>query len=96
MPSTSTNKINNKINKDLKTIELPKVTLPKKYMTASMPTRGAYHSEETLYQAYHYNYEGYCLNSDENLLLSQPLPDTVKIVNEKPNIGKKDSYWLGW
>lgn len=76
--------------------ELPKVTVPQRYMTASMPTRGAYHSEKMLLHHAYPNDEGYFINSDERLLISQPLPDTVRIVNEKPNIGKKDSCWLGW
>lgn len=70
----------------------PKITVPKKYLTSSMPTRGSYHGEDSVYnQPVYYN-----SNSTDETLISQPLPNTVKIMNEKSNLHKKDSFWLGW
>lgn len=66
-----------------------------------MPTRGSQIIEKNLqnyYKQQEKDHHGYYFNSnttDENLLLSQPLPDTVKIVNEKPSSNKKDSVLLG-
>lgn len=68
----------------------PKMTVPKKYLTSSMPTRGSYHGDNPLYNVYRNS------NSTDETLISQPLPNTVKIIDEKSNLHKKDSFWLGW
>lgn len=68
------------------------MTLPKKYLTSSMPTRGSYHGENPLDNQHVY----YNSNSTDETLISQPLPNTVKIIDEKSNFHKKDSVWLGW
>lgn len=78
------------------------MTIPRQYTISSMPTRGSQVIEKNLqnyYKQQEKDHHGYYFNSnttDENLLLSQPLPDTVKIVNEKPSSNKKDSVLLGW
>jgi hypothetical protein len=78
----------------------PKMTMSRQYTTASMPTRGLYSNETSLQQQYETNHHGYYYFMDnatnEDLLISQPLPNTVKIVNEKPTSNKKDSVLLGW
>lgn len=65
--------------------------IPQKYTT--MPPRATYYSEKgiyNLYQQYRNN------NTDETLVISQPLPNTVKIINEKVPSRKTDSFWWGW
>ncbi|OBZ83552.1 hypothetical protein A0J61_08401 [Choanephora cucurbitarum] len=34
--------------------------------------------------------------SDESLLVTQPSPNTVRMISEKESVPKKDPYWLGW